>query len=63
MVLGYYVFEAFMLGYGWDVALAGVPANIFQGITGVAAAALLTQLLPKGMRGRGDEYDEEDEEE
>lgn len=45
MVLGYYVFEAFILGLGWATAAVGVPANIFQGITGIAAATLLSQAF------------------
>lgn len=59
MVLGYYVFEAFILGYGWDTALAGVPANIFQGITGIAASSLLIQIFIS----RKDITDDEDDDE
>lgn len=45
MIFGYYVFEAFMLGLGWATAATGIPANIFQAITGITAATLLIQIF------------------
>ena len=46
MVIGYLIYEAAVLGYGAG-AIASVPANIAQGIVGIAAALALTPLLEK----------------
>ena len=63
MVLGYYVFEAFILGLGWATAAAGVPANIFQAITGVTAASLLMQIfVSKKAKLNNDDFSEYEEE-
>lgn len=44
MVLGYFVYEALVLGYG--LAAAGsIPGNAVQGTAGVAAAAVLYKAL------------------
>lgn len=45
MVLGYYFFEAFILGLGWGIAAAGIAANVFQAIAGITASALLIQAF------------------
>ena len=45
MVLGYFLYEAFILGFGMG-ALAGIPANLFQALFGLAAGAAL--LRPMG---------------
>lgn len=63
MVIGYYVFEAFMLGYGWAPAALNIPPNIFQGITGVAAAAILIQIfIQKKKRTYNNDLEEDLEE-
>ena len=43
MVLGYYLYEAFLLGGGIGAiaALGAIPANVFQGISGVVISSLL----------------------
>ena len=46
MVLGYLVYEAFVLGYG-AAAIGGVPMNLIQGVFGVAAGAALYLALLK----------------
>ena len=44
MVLGYLVYEAFVLGYG-AAALGGVPMNVIQGVFGgVCGVALVAAL-------------------
>ncbi len=45
MVLGYFIYEAFILGLGLGAA-ASIPANLFQALFGLAAAAAL--LRPMG---------------
>ena len=44
MVVGYFAYEAVVLGYGWG-ALASVPLNLVQGGVGFALACLLVGLL------------------
>lgn len=62
MVIGYYIFEAFMLGYGWAPSALNIPPNIFQGITGVAAAAILIQIfIQKKKKSPDDDYEDDDE--
>ncbi|MDY3079036.1 MAG: ECF transporter S component [Oscillospiraceae bacterium] len=46
MVLGYLVYEAFVLGYG-AAALGGVPMNLIQGAFGVVAGSALYIALLK----------------
>lgn len=46
MVLGYLLFEWVILGYGAG-AVASVPANAMQGVAGIVAGTLLTELLKK----------------
>lgn len=45
MALGYFLFEAAVLGQGLTAAAAGVPANLVQGAVGVAAGVLVATLL------------------
>ncbi len=47
MTLGYYLYEASVLGYGFLPALAGVPANLLQGAFGLAVSIPLTVILKK----------------
>ncbi len=52
MVLGYFVFEAFILQYGMGAAAAIVP-NMIQGAAGIIAGTLLIGLLTKtGIKER-----------
>ncbi len=47
MVLGYYVFEATICGYGWIAAALSVPANILQGASGIVIGTILVIVLRK----------------
>ena len=42
MVLGYFLAEWLVLGYGWAAAVGAVIPNIMQGISGVVIAVVLT---------------------
>lgn len=46
MVLGYFVFEATVVGYGWAAA-AGIPANIVQASFGVVVGTLLMHIFER----------------
>ncbi|MGI5935506.1 MAG: ECF transporter S component [Oscillospiraceae bacterium] len=46
MVLGYFVYSAVFLGYGWG-ALADIPGNCVQGIFGSVAGSALFLALSK----------------
>ena len=46
MVLGYFLYECFALGYG-AAALAGAPANAMQGAAGVIAGSILLHALER----------------
>ena len=43
MVLGYYIFEGFLYGFG--VALSAIPFNAVQGVAGLALGLLLVRVL------------------
>ena len=45
MVMGYWFYEAVIIGEGFTVASAGVSGNVFQGIAGVAGAYFLVGFL------------------
>ncbi len=45
MVLGYYLFEGFLYGFG--AALAAVPFNVLQGVVGMILGILLVHVLKK----------------
>ena len=47
MVVGYYIFEATICGYGWIAAALSVPMNIVQGISGIVIGTLLVIILRK----------------
>ncbi len=47
MILGYYLFEAIICGYGFLAASLGIPGNIVQGAGGAIIGALLTVTLQK----------------
>lgn len=46
MVLGYFVFEATVVGYGWAAA-AGIPANIVQASFGIIVGTVLMHILDR----------------
>lgn len=46
MVLGYFIYEALVLGYGWSAG-ESVPGNLMQGLVGVVLANVLYRLLAK----------------
>jgi uncharacterized membrane protein len=43
MVLGYYIFEGFLYGFG--AALSAIPFNAVQGVAGLALGLLLVRVL------------------
>lgn len=45
MVLGYFVFEGFLYGFGPSVI--NIPANIVQGVAGLILGALLVKVFEK----------------
>ena len=45
MVVGYYVFEGFLYGFG--ASLANIPANAIQGAMGALLGVILVQLVEK----------------
>ncbi len=45
MVIGYYVFEGFLYGFG--ASLVNIPANAIQGAVGATLGVLLVQLIQK----------------
>lgn len=47
MVGGYFVFEAYILGYGAAGALGSVLPNIFQGIAGIVGGAALCLICKR----------------
>ena len=49
MVIGYFVYECFILGYGFG-ALAAIPGNIFQGIFAITVNTLLVQIISKNIK-------------
>ena len=55
MVLGYFVFEATIMSYGWGAVVSILP-NIVQGVVGIAVGVVLmvvfdkTKLIEKMMR-------------
>ncbi len=46
MVLGYFIFEAFLLHYGMG-AIASVVPNLMQGLAGILGGTLLTELIKR----------------
>lgn len=50
MVGGYYIFEAFVLGYGAEASLANIPYNGIQGALGVIGGLLLFAAVSKVLR-------------
>lgn len=44
MVFGYFLYESTLLGYSWGAA-ASIPANCIQGMFGLVAGLLLSQIL------------------
>jgi len=46
MVVGYFVFEAILVGQGWAAA-AGIPGNIIQSIFGLTASTVLGRAFQK----------------
>lgn len=46
MVVGYLLYEAFILGYGF-AALASLSGNLLQGLAGILACIPVTKLLEK----------------
>lgn len=53
MIGGYYVFEAFIMGYGAEATLANVPYNGIQGLLGIIGGVLLYTAINKIMKKNG----------
>lgn len=49
MVVGYFLYECFVLSYGFG-AIAAVPGNIFQAICGICVNVLLVQIINKNIK-------------
>lgn len=49
MVVGYFVYEIFLLGIGG--ALADIPGNLIQGAAGVAMGYALSSIVPRLEKG------------
>lgn len=49
MVVGYFVYECFVLAYGFG-AIGAVPGNIFQGIFAITVNTLLVQIISKNIK-------------
>ena len=52
MVLGYFVFEAFLLGYGVSVALVETPGNTFQVTVGALVSIPVTLVVRRYTQAR-----------
>ena len=52
MILGYFVYESLLLGYGLAAA-ASIPGNAIQGLCGLVVATLLQELFERsGLRAK-----------
>lgn len=49
MVAGYFIYECFLLGYGFG-AVGAIPGNIFQGIFAITVNTLLVQIISKNIK-------------
>ena len=47
MMLGYYIYDAVVMGYGFAGAAAALPMNAVQGIVGAAAGCAVITLLSR----------------
>ena len=47
MVLGYFVFEGFLYGFG--PSAVNIPANAVQGVAGIVLGVILTKIFDKGF--------------
>lgn len=47
MIIGYYVFEGFLYGFG--ASLVNIPSNAVQGFTGLVLGVLLIKLFDKNI--------------
>jgi uncharacterized membrane protein len=45
MIVGYYLFEGFLYGFG--SSLVNIPANAVQGVAGIIIGILLIKVLEK----------------
>jgi uncharacterized membrane protein len=45
MILGYFVFEGFLYGFGPSVV--NIPANAVQGVAGIIIGTVLIKILEK----------------
>lgn len=52
MVSGYFVFEAYILGYGGGAA-ANIPYNAIQGVVGIIGGVLLSAAIGKAAKREG----------
>lgn len=50
MIAGYYVFEAFILGYGAEASLVNIPYNAIQGALGIIGGILLFTAVDRILK-------------
>ncbi len=53
MIGGYYVFEAFIMGYGAEASLVNIPYNGIQGVLGIIGGILIYTAVNKIMKKAG----------
>ncbi len=54
MIGGYYVFEAFIMGYGAEASLVNIPYNAIQGALGIIGGILLFTAVDKILKKNKD---------
>ncbi|MBQ4137511.1 MAG: ECF transporter S component [Clostridia bacterium] len=53
MILGYYLYESLVLGYGFGTALASIPGNAVQALAGAIGAVILANPVKKLVNKTG----------
>ncbi len=49
MIVGYLIYEAFVLAYG-VAAVAAIPGNVLQGVCGISVSFMLLKLISKNIK-------------
>lgn len=50
MISGYYLFEAFIIGYGAEASLVNIPYNAIQGLLGIIGGTLIFAAVNKILK-------------
>ena len=45
MAMGYFIYSATVMGYGWAGSAVEIPNNLVQGVVGIIAAIILAQII------------------